>query len=754
MPTRDIRTTLTVDGDKKFAKAMKDAAQEMRVLKSELGEISAEFKETNDAQTYFAKRGDVLKREIAKQEETINLLNEALKDSIDTYGKASREANGYRIQLNNAQAKMHDLRRASQQADKEMEEFGRDSKKVGRQIADGIGDGVEEAADGMDGMFSRISDGLESLKGMAGVQIGVQVASFVVDAAQALGSFVADNADLNRQMSFAKYNVEKAGFNWEEINKLAIRATAVTGDYETALEGISHLAQVGFKDADLVQVAVDALTGVSIMTGNALTFESLSESFRESIKTKAPTGAYAEAIEAVMGEAAVDEITKAFEGAKTPEDLIHIALGYLTEGGAQTAREEWETKNAEFISYQEKQIELSTKWAELATELTPIVTAFTDGMVTVVDAVIEWVKDAKEAIEWFNTEFNEKIQPVITGAAEETAEGANLANDLVEQKNKQEAIKAAGGELAGLIYEGAEEKLAEELGSFEDIFGRGYDANMEIVQKYDLTAPGVAEIVDQIEALTEVMQTDTAEAEILRNTIALGFTGANIVSEGKEAFVEQNPGVAAFFGGFGKGLGSFWSGMEFWVNPSKKLDEWFGTKTKAEEAKIIAQSVAELYEMVGTSDDWQNRSRADTLAMFEGYDLTNTDVLLLKNAVEEWYSIFGDGTETAMENAATTAETGGENFGLSFGNGILKAQPQVMRNLAMMLGGINSVLNQPAGVPSYSVFSGAGGGNPNQTASNRGMAVLEIDGHTAGRLLYGGVSEEGARRTRTMITVG
>lgn len=754
MPTREIRTTLAIDGEKKFAQAMKDAAQEMRVLQTELGAISAEFKETNDAQKYFAQRGDVLKRELAQQEEIVNALNGALKESIDKYGAASREANGYRIQLNNAQAKMHDLRRASQQADKEMEEFGRDSKKVGRQIADGIGDGVEEAADEMDDMVQSIADSLESLKGMAGVSIAGQVGEFVVNAAQSLSSFVADNADLNRQMSFAKYNVEKAGFNWEEINKLAIRATAVTGDYETALEGISHLAQVGFKDADLVQVAVDALTGVSIMTGNALTFESLSESFRESIKTKAPTGAYAEAIEAVMGEAAVDEITKAFEGAKTPEDLIHIALGYLTEGGAQTAREEWETKNAEFLSYQEKQTELSTKWAELSTELTPIVTAFTGGMISVVDAVIEWVKDAKEAIEWFNTEFNEKIQPVITGAVEETAEGANLANDLVEQKNKQEAIKAAGGELAGLIYEGAEEKLAEELGSFEDIFGRGYDANMEIVQKYDLTAPGVAEIVDQIEALTEVMQTDTAEAEILRNTIALGLTGANIVSEGKEAFVEQNPGVAAFFGGFGKGLGSFWSGMEFWVNPSKKLDEWFGTKTKAEEAKIIAQSVAELYEMVGTSDDWQNRSRADTLAMFEGYDLTNTDVLLLKNAVEEWYDFFGDTTDTALENAATTAETGGENFGIAFGNGILKAQPHILASLGAIIASATSMLGMGVSTGGGYGSAGFGGGATNAAAANRGMAVLEIDGHTAGRLLYGGVSEEGARRTRTMITVG
>lgn len=725
MPTRDIRTTLTVDGDKKFAKAMKDAAQEMRVLKSELGEISAEFKETNDAQTYFAKRGDVLKRELAQQEEIINLLNGALKESIDKYGAASREANGYRIQLNNAQAKMHDLRRASQQADKEMEEFGRDSKKVGRQIADGIGDGVEEAADKMDGMFDNISASLESLKGMAGVSIAGQIGSFVVDAAQALGSFVADNADLNRQIAIAKFNVEQTGQNWDEINALAIRATAVTGDYDAALEAVSHLSQVGFDDVGLFGAAIDAIIGVSIRSQNALNFEGLAESFRESIKTKTPAGQYAEAIEAVLGEAAVDEVTKAFEGTKSTEELIEVALGYLTRAGAQTTTRDWMAENAELVEYTQKTAELTISWANLAKEVTPIVTEVTSWMVGIVDdmtAFVDGFNAGKKKREEFQEKYGIDLKSILLGILGPSV-GPYLEEAKLAADERGAELAEAEIDTAWSMWEKAGKAAVEWVstavdnveGWLSDPDGMLTDFSTKVETQWNQWKEAGQAAIDWIKNALET---------------AFGWVGDLIDFF---SYKETDP---VYMDGMGSGLDDL----------------------KAE---------------LGSFDDTRKRTAAENQAIFDKYDANDLGVQKLYQEIDAMYRMLGmdfgvtlkteteeDGRSAgmaaadALSEAETSAETAGENFGIAFGNGILRAQPEVMRNLAMMLGGINSVLNQPAGVPSYSVFSGAGGGNPNQTASNRGMAVLEIDGHTAGRLLYGGVSEEGARRTRTMITVG
>ena len=746
MPSREIRTTLAIDGDKKFAQAMKDAAQEMRVLQTELGAISAEFKETNDSQKYFAQRGDVLKRELAQQEEIVNALNGALKDSVEKYGAASREANGYRIQLNNAQAKMHDLRRASQQADKEMEEFGRDSKKVGRQIADGIGDGVEEAADEMDGMFDRISDGLESLKGMAGVQIAGQVGEFVINAAQALGSFVADNADLNRQIAIAQFNVEQTGQNWDKINTLAIRATAVTGDYEAALEAVSHLSQVGFDDVGLFGAAVDALAGIAIKTGNALSFESLAEGFRETIKTKTPAGSYAEAVEAVLGEAAADEVTKAFEGTKSTKELIEVALGYLTEAGAQTTMRDWVAENAELVDYTTKTTELTLAWAELAEELTPAVTEVISWLKTAVNETSNFVKEYKTARQGFvdlGTEIGETAGAAAAGILPESVRDAGKQTVYLDPTTGKLTDLETGEEVKGGL-----EQLAEDWTKFWTDFQNGWNLWKEAGK----TVVGWVEtgIADTKEWLSD------PDGEVANFKTELENMWSQWEEAGQAAIDWIKNALETAFG---------------WVGD---LIDFFSYKeTDPIYMENVGNSLDDLKAELGSFDDTRKRTAAENQAIFDKYDANDLGVQKLYQEIDAMYRMLGMNfgvtlkTETeengrsagmaaadALSEAETSAETAGENFGIAFGNGILRAQPEVMRNLAMMLGGINSVLNQPAGVPSYSVFSGAGGGNPNQTAANRGMAVLEIDGHTAGRLLYGGVSEEGARRTRTMITVG
>ena len=746
MPSREIRTTLAIDGDKKFALAMKDAAREMRVMESELKLVAAEFKSTDDAQKYYSERSRILKDEVEHQKETVRALTKAVEESKEVFGKAARETNGYRIELNNAKSKLEDLKRASEQADKEVEEFGRDSKKVGRQIADGIGDGVEEAADEMDGMFDRISDGLESLKGMAGVQIAGQVGEFVINAAQALGSFVAVNADLNRQIAIAQFNVEQTGQNWDKINALAIRATAVTGDYEAALEAVSHLSQVGFDDVGLFGAAVDAIIGVSIRSQNALNFEGLAESFRESIKTKTPAGQYAEAIEAVLGEAAVDEVTKAFEGTKSTEELIEVALGYLTRAGAQTTTRDWMAENAELVDYTTKTTELTLAWAELAEELTPAVTEVISWLKTAVNETSNFVKEYKTARQGFvdlGTEIGETAGAAAAGILPESVRDAGKQTVYLDPTTGKLTDLETGEEVKGGL-----EQLAEDWTKFWTDFQNGWNLWKEAGK----TVVGWVEtgIADTKEWLSD------PDGEVANFKTELENMWSQWEEAGQAAIDWIKNALETAFG---------------WVGD---LIDFFSYKeTDPIYMENVGNSLDDLKAELGSFDDTRKRTAAENQAIFDKYDDNDLGVQKLYQEIDAMYRMLGMDfgvtlkTETeengrsagmaaadALSEAETSAETAGKNFGIAFGNGILRAQPEVMRNLAMMLGGINSVLNQPAGVPSYSVFSGAGGGNPNQTASNRGMAVLEIDGHTAGRLLYGGVSEEGARRTRTMITVG
>lgn len=702
MPSREIRTTLAIDGDKKFALAMKDAAREMRVMESELKLVAAEFKSTDDAQKYYSERSRILKDEVEHQEETVRALTKAVEESKEVFGKAARETNGYRIELNNAKSKLEDLRRASEQADKEVEEFGRDSKKVGRQIADGIGDGVEEAEDKMDGMFDNISNNLESLKGMAGVSIAGQIGSFVMDAAEAISGFVADNVDLNRRKSMLIHNAESYGVNAEEILELVNIISGATGDMDSAMEAASNLAAVEFASKEQRDATLKALLGVYMSSGGTLDVSQLAEGFLESINEGKPTGTLAEAYVKFAGMTS-EEADNALAGAKDTNEKIEMATAYLTAAGMQTKWETYAANNAELLEYQKKQNELAIAWAELAEELTPVVTGIIDMTRQVVEAITKTVDDIMTLYD-------------------------QLSNFLAIEEEKK-------------FVDNPDVNTAEmyaEVGTPSDWANRTKEETLEILAKYDQRDFDVA---------------------ILKNDIEAWYAAHEADAKSTEALTSSMNGLA--------------EALETEKGETEKLATSVDELASANETEQKSTSVADLYREVGTPKEWAERTLEETLAILSKFDQNSFDAAILRSDIEAWYAMREAEKETqhvpevveetehgggagksfaqevieGLEEQEENATTAGRNLGVAFGNGANSV-------LLDMMASFNALLNQPAGMPGRYGDAGNGGGATNAAAANRGMAVLEIDGHTAGRLLYGGVSEEGARRTRTMITVG
>ena len=126
---REIKTTLALDGEKAFNAALREAEREMRVMNAELKAMAAEYRATDDAQKYFTERNETLGRKIKQQEEIVESLSRAVKESADKFGEAGVTTDGYRIKLSNATAKLFDMRREAEAAARELEDLGRDSEK-------------------------------------------------------------------------------------------------------------------------------------------------------------------------------------------------------------------------------------------------------------------------------------------------------------------------------------------------------------------------------------------------------------------------------------------------------------------------------------------------------------------------------------------------------------------------------------------------------------------------------------------------
>lgn len=391
MAVREIKTSISLDGEKAFRQAVNDASRAMRVMNAELKAIGAEFGVTGDKQQFLTQKSNNLRQAIAQQEQIVNALSGAVSDSAQKYGDAANQTDGYRIKLANATAALSRMKQELAATDREAEELGRDSTRVGRQIEDGIGDGADEARESLSDMMRQMQEDIGSIKGSAAFTVTTQIAGGIVDVVDNLAGFVESSRDYRRQMASLEESARTAGMDWAEVQDFVFQITALTGDMDGAAEAMTNLLRTGLKGPDL-QNAIDLLTGASILWGDTLKIENLAESLQESIATGEATGAYGELLERLGMD--LESYKAAMEGLSEEERAIG-SLTFLSNNGLLQTTEEFKERNSALIEAQRAQLEAQQAWAELAEELEPLSTKITEETTKFVNALTNSVKGLK-----------------------------------------------------------------------------------------------------------------------------------------------------------------------------------------------------------------------------------------------------------------------------------------------------------------------------------------------------------------------
>ena len=401
MAVREIKTTLAVDGEKAFNKAVTEAGRNMRVMASEMKAAAADFDLTGDEMEYMGRKSRALNSQIAQQENIIRALEGAVADSAAAYGEASAKTDGYRIKLNNAQAAMAKLKKELEDSNREMTELGRDSGRVGRQLETGIGEAAEDAGNKFDVLANKLSTDISSIHSTLSLGTAMEIGSDIVQGIQgaydAVTGLVDASMDYSRMMSFLQINAEAAGHSFENIKNYAIMVAGITGDMDAAVEGMSNLLAAGL-EADELGIAVDRLSAAVIRFPDTLKFESLADGLQESIATGQAVGQYAEYLERMGID--LDIVNKSLKDAakskQTFEAVETAAISWLADPKSEAAFEKWQTDNADMSEYFKAQATLTDAQANLAKELTPIATAAIDGATVLFNAATEATKEAKK----------------------------------------------------------------------------------------------------------------------------------------------------------------------------------------------------------------------------------------------------------------------------------------------------------------------------------------------------------------------
>ena len=391
MAVREIKTSISLDGEKAFRQAVNDANRAMRVMNAELKAIGAEFGVTGDKQQFLTQKSNNLRQAIAQQEQIVQALSGAVRESAKEYGDAANQTDGYRIKLANATAALNRMKQELAATDREAEELGRDSTRVGRQIEDGIGDGAREAQESLSDMMRQMQEDIGSIKGSAAFTVTTQIAGGIVDVVNDLAGFVESSRDYRRQMASLEESARTAGMDWAEVQDFVFQITALTGDMDGAAEAMTNLLRTGLKGPDL-QNAIDLLTGASILWGDTLKIENLAESLQESIATGSATGAYGELLERLG--MSVESYNAAMEGLSEQERAVG-SLTFLSNNGLLETTEGFKERNSALIEAQRAQLEAQQAWADLAEELEPLSTKITEKTTEYVKALTSGIATLK-----------------------------------------------------------------------------------------------------------------------------------------------------------------------------------------------------------------------------------------------------------------------------------------------------------------------------------------------------------------------
>lgn len=415
---REIRTTLALDGENEYKKALSEAQRGLRVLGSELKLASAEFETNGDQQAFLTAKSRTLRSEIAQQEEIVKSLEGAVKDAGEKYGETAKATDDYKIRLNGAKAALERMRRELDATDREAQDLGRDSVRVGRQIEDGIGDGAEQARESLESMAAQMKQSLEEIKSSSFVTAAGSAWNMAQGVYQNFSGLERDTRDYRTTLAMMEQLAEKKGIDFSWVEEQARSIAAQTGDLEGAYKGMAALLNTGYDTNDMVQ-AIQNIKGALIDFPDTYTFDGLAEGLLQTIKTGTATGQYADLIQRLSYS--TDTFNKAMKNSKTTVGDLQVALSYLSANGLDETAKKFEENNKDIIDANDAENHLKDSMATLGGTVAPFVTKITESVANVMDGVNQSLVSVKENGLWGSLVEGEKRK-----SAEEDAE--DLAN--------------------------------------------------------------------------------------------------------------------------------------------------------------------------------------------------------------------------------------------------------------------------------------------------------------------------------------
>lgn len=413
MAGKEIKTTIKIDGERKFQEAISASKQEVKVLGSELKAAAADYQLSGDKMDYLSKRTDVLTREIAEQEKVIRQTSEYLAKAAAGGEQYSSKVNRLKIELNNSEAALSRMRKELQDADRELEELGRDSLTAGRNIERGLTDAAEEASKSVEDMVSEMNANIGKMDFKASLSAGVNAAQAGVQLFQQASEVVNAAMDYQQSLAILRANTEVQGGTWEDVKTEFDEITTFAGDAKTAVEGLSSLLAAGFTSSEDLDEVTDYLIGASVKYPS-LSFNNLAEGVQETVATGQAAGGFLELLEKCKID--VEAFNTVLAACQTETAMTSAILAALRNTDLDETYDAYMEQADGVNAYKEAVRKLDEAWQNLVVQIAPGLTEIADGVgafLRNVTSLVEYIKKLVNGEEFNFSDMAEAVDPLL-----------------------------------------------------------------------------------------------------------------------------------------------------------------------------------------------------------------------------------------------------------------------------------------------------------------------------------------------------
>lgn len=362
---------------------------------------NSEFQAAASGMGDWTKSSEGLTAKLKQLNTNLNVQQQKVKALADEYeivakekGATSKEAENLKIRLNNEKKALNETQRAMDETSEALKNLGKDTEDADKKTnkftstLKGIGGGVAKGA----------------ALGIAAIGVAA------VGAVAGLVSMTNETREFRQDLSKLERNAKDANVSFELMEHELGHLTAITGETDSSIEGLSNLMAAGFSDNQM-ESAINGLSGAVVKFPDTLKFESLSDSLQETIKTGEGSGQFVELL-GRMGQN-TDQFNEGLAKCKTEAERQQYALDALAKTGLAQVNQEYINTNETLYDSALAQYNLTNAMAKMSEKIEPIITMFKGGLADALNGLIGIIDGVEGAADNFANSISDMAKNVV-----------------------------------------------------------------------------------------------------------------------------------------------------------------------------------------------------------------------------------------------------------------------------------------------------------------------------------------------------